>query len=143
MALRPPLHSQVHYRDIPVKKKTASEKAEEEQSLAIRKEAGLKIDPKTAEVDWSYGLDLDPYGICDEWELPEEFDQVGHQRSACSPQSDIWVPFSDLPDTVREELWARQKGRTVLASLRRVRRILSGRADRPEPRGRSCAGSGN
>ena len=142
MALRPPLHSQVHYRDIPVKKKTASEKAEEEQSLAIRKEAGLKIDPKTAEVDWSYGLDLDPYGICDEWELPEEFDQVGHQRSACFPQSDIWVHFSDLPDTVREELWARQKGRTVLASLRRVRRILSG-ADRPEPRGRSCAGSGN
>jgi hypothetical protein len=92
--------------DIPVKKKTASKKAEDEQWLAIRKEAGLTIDPQTAEVDWSYGLDLDPYGTCDEWELPEEFHQVGRQRWARSPESDIWVHFRDLPDAVREELWA-------------------------------------
>jgi hypothetical protein len=30
--------------------------------LAIRKKAGRKIDPKTAEVDWTYELTLDPYG---------------------------------------------------------------------------------
>ena len=34
------------FPDIPVKRKTASEKAEDEQWLAIRKEAGLKIDPE-------------------------------------------------------------------------------------------------
>jgi hypothetical protein len=65
------------FPDIPVKKKTASEKLETEQWLAVRKEAGLKIDPETAEVDWDYGLDLDPYGVYDEWELPEEYHQVG------------------------------------------------------------------
>ena len=37
------------FPDIPVEKKTASEKAEDQKWLAIRKEAGLKIDPETAE----------------------------------------------------------------------------------------------
>ena len=31
-----------------------------EQWLATRKEAGIKIDPETAEVDWTYALTLDP-----------------------------------------------------------------------------------
>ena len=34
-----------------------------DQWLAIRKEAGLKIDPATAEVMWTYGYTLDPYGV--------------------------------------------------------------------------------
>ena len=34
-----------------------------EQWLATRKEAGLKIDPETAEVDWIYAQTLDPYGV--------------------------------------------------------------------------------
>jgi hypothetical protein len=116
------------YPDIPVKKKTASEKAEDEQWHAIRKEAGLKIDPKTAEVEWSYGLDRDPYGICDEWELPEEFDQVGRQRWARAPQTDdIWVHFGDLPETVREELWARHGSRIAFpAGLDRLPAQRSG-----------------
>src|SRR5262245_6113391 len=33
-----------------------------EQWLAIRKEAGLKIDPATAETCWQYAQTLDPYG---------------------------------------------------------------------------------
>ena len=65
------------FPDIPVKKKTASEKTEIEQWLAIRKEAALKIDPQTAEVYSDYVLDMDPYGVLDEWELPEEFHQIG------------------------------------------------------------------
>ena len=73
------------FPDVPVKKKTASEKAEIEKWLAIRKEAGLKIDPETAEVDWDYGNDFDPYGVWDEWEVPQEFEVVGRQRlGACS-----------------------------------------------------------
>jgi hypothetical protein len=113
------------YPDIPVKKKTTSEKAEDEQWLAIRKEAGLKIDPKTAEVEWSYGLDLD-------WELSEEFDQVGRQRWARSPESDIWVHFKDLPDAVREELWARHRPRIAFpAGLERLPGTAIEEADLP------------
>lgn len=77
------------FPDIPVKKKTPNEKAETEQWLAIRKEAGLKIDPETAEVDWGYQQTLDPYDV------------------ARSPGSDIWVHFTDLPDAVGERIWAR------------------------------------
>jgi hypothetical protein len=40
------------FPDVPVKKRTAAEKAEIEQRLAIRKEEALKIDPETAEVYW-------------------------------------------------------------------------------------------
>ena len=36
---------------------------EREAWLAIRKEAGLKIDPETAEVECVYALTLDPYGV--------------------------------------------------------------------------------
>lgn len=57
--------------------------------LAIRKEAGLKIDPETAEVDWCYALTLDPYGVYPE--LPEDCRQVGREYFARSPESDIWV----------------------------------------------------
>ena len=96
------------FPDIPVKKKTASEKAEIEQWLAIRKEAALKIDPETAEVCRTYVLDTDPYGVLDEWELPEEFHQIGSTYFARAPGSDIWVHFYDLPDTVRERIWAKR-----------------------------------
>ena len=92
------------FPDIPVKKKTASEKAEIEQWLAIRKEAGLKIDPETAERGWDYRLDGDPYGIYDEWELPEEFHCVNRAYWARAPGSDIWVHSGDLP----EEFWGRR-----------------------------------
>jgi hypothetical protein len=97
------------FPDIPVKKKTASEKAEIEHWLAIRKEAGLKIDPETAEVDWKYAQTLDPYGVQDEWELPEEFEQVGREYFARSPGSGVWVSFDDLPDTVSGKLWEKHR----------------------------------
>jgi len=73
--------------------------------LAIRKEAGLKIDPETAEVDWDYAQTLDPYGI--DPDLPEELRQVGREYFARSPGSHIWVHFGDLPETTRAELWRR------------------------------------
>jgi hypothetical protein len=74
-----------------------------EQWLQIRKEAGLKIDPETAEVWWKYGYTIDPYGV--DKDLPEECRQVGREYFALSPGSDIWVWFGDLPDEVRERLW--------------------------------------
>ncbi len=46
-----------------------------EQWLACRKEAGLKIDPETAEVCWEIALIADPYGVYPD--LPEEMQCVG------------------------------------------------------------------
>jgi hypothetical protein len=79
------------------------------QWLAIRKEAGLKIDPETAEVDWKYAQTLDPYGIHPD--LPEELRQVGREYFARSPGSDIWVHFGGLPEETRDALWRRHKSK--------------------------------
>ena len=75
--------------------------------LASRKEAGLKINPETAEVCWTYALTLDPYGIYPD--LPEEYHQVGRAYFARSPGSDVWVEFGDLPDETHNALWERHK----------------------------------
>jgi hypothetical protein len=80
-----------------------------EQWLAVRKQAALKIDPETGEVEWTYAQTLDPYGV--EPELPEECWQVGREYFARSPESDIWVWFGDLPDTTRNALWEKHKSR--------------------------------
>lgn len=75
--------------------------------LAIRKEAGLKIDPETAEVEWIYAHTLDPYGVYPE--LPEECQQVGREYFARSPGSDVWVDFGDLPEATRDALWKKHR----------------------------------
>ena len=46
--------------------------------LADRREAGLKIDPATAEEGRIYALTLDTYGV--HGELPEELQQVGREH---------------------------------------------------------------
>ena len=76
---------------------------ETEQWLAIRKEAGLRIDPDTAEVEWDYAQTLDPYGVHPN--LPEECRQVGRAYFARSPECDTWVWFGDLPGETRRRLW--------------------------------------
>jgi hypothetical protein len=77
--------------------------------LASRKEAGLKIDPETAEVEWTYAETLDPYGVYPE--LPEEYWQVGREYFARSPGSDVWVSFGDLPEATRNALWEKHKSK--------------------------------
>ena len=80
-----------------------TEEMNSEQWLARRKEAGVKINPETAEIDWSYAQTLDPYGVHPD--LPEEYQQIGREYFACSPGSDIWVHFDDLPEETRDALW--------------------------------------
>jgi hypothetical protein len=75
---------------------------ETEAWIAERKREALLIDPATAEVDWSFGQTLDPYGMIPD--LPEELQQVGREYFARRPGSDIWVHFGDLPDDVRRKL---------------------------------------
>jgi hypothetical protein len=62
-----------------------------EQWLATRKEAGLKIDPETAEAHWTYAQTLDPYGVYPD--LPDECWQVGREYFARSPGRHMG-PFS-------------------------------------------------
>src|ERR1700688_511886 len=73
------------------------------QWLAIREEAGLKLDPETAEVEWCYAQTLDPYGV--DPDLPEQCQQIGREYFARSPASDVWVNFRDLSKTIRDALW--------------------------------------
>jgi hypothetical protein len=65
-----------------------------EQFLAIRREAGLKIDPATAEIDSFRTEMFDPYGI---YGPSEDAGCIQHEF-ARSPGSDIWVWFCDLPE---------------------------------------------
>ena len=39
---------------------------EVKERLRIRREAGQKIDPQTADVFWCYAQIADPYGVCPE-----------------------------------------------------------------------------
>jgi hypothetical protein len=88
-----------------MKRSNMSEEMSVDQYLAIRKEAALKIDPDTAEMDWSYIQIMDPYGVRPD--LPQEYDQVGRGYFARSPGSDVWVSFYDLPEKVVKALWER------------------------------------
>jgi uncharacterized protein DUF3631 len=74
--------------------------------LKAREDEAPKIDPKTAEVDWSYGQVLDPYGAIG---VPEDCSCVGREYFARRPGSDVWVHFDDLPDATREALWNRNR----------------------------------
>ena len=76
-----------------------------EQWLAVRKEAGTKIDPNTAEVYCTFRQTLDPYGVYGE--LPEICQQVGRDCFAQSPGSDVWVWFGDLPDATERAICKR------------------------------------
>ena len=65
---------------------TVREELTVEQWLQIRKQEGLKIDPESAEVTWSYAQVLDPYGV---YRLLPEEECVGRVYFARSPGSDI------------------------------------------------------
>jgi hypothetical protein len=84
-------------------RESETKKRTRKQWLAVRKEAGLKIDPETAEVSCEHGSVRDPYGLYD---LTDEEDNIGRNYFARSPGS-VWVSFHDLPDAVRDRLWAR------------------------------------
>ena len=72
---------------------------------AIFKEAAKTINPATAKVMCARVQVIDPYGILDPF--PEEGDCIGKDYFARAPGSDIWVVFSDLPQSVVDELWKR------------------------------------
>jgi hypothetical protein len=76
--------------------------------LAARKEAGVHIDPETAEVAGSYGQILDPYGV--DPHLSAECQQGGWDHFARAPRSNVWVWFGDLPAATQAILGAKDSG---------------------------------
>jgi hypothetical protein len=74
-----------------------------EEWLAIRKKAGRKINPATAEIMWKYGYAFDVYEIGSGPFL--DFQQLQRNYFARSPGSDIWVFLYDLPTATRHALW--------------------------------------
>jgi hypothetical protein len=78
-----------------------------QEFINVRKEAARQIDPENAEVDWSYGQIMDPYGI--DPDLPDELQCVGRIYFARASGSDIWVSFYDLPKAIRDALWEKHK----------------------------------
>jgi hypothetical protein len=77
-----------------------------EEFLAGRKAAGRRIDPNSADLEFTFGWAqvVDPYGVLD---VPPEYDCVGRVYFARWPDSGGWVSFDDLPDEARDELWRR------------------------------------
>ena len=75
--------------------------------LAIRKKAGRKIDPETAEIMWKSGYALDPYRIGSR--SLQAYQQLQRNYFARSPGSDTWVFFYDLPTATRHALWKKHR----------------------------------
>ena len=92
-----------------------------EQWLQIRKEEAMRIDPETAEVEWSYRETFDPYGIG--LELSDEERQVGREYFARSRGSDIWVWFGDLPKETRNRLWEMHSSKLAFPAATLVSRV--------------------
>jgi hypothetical protein len=82
---------------------------ETEEFHENRRQIGLTINPDTAEVMWTYGYTLDPYGLEDN--LPEEARQIGRTYFARSPGSGTWVWFGDLPGPTEDALRAKHKSK--------------------------------
>jgi hypothetical protein len=90
-----------------MKTKQSADEIEREKFLAIRKEAGRKIDPATAEIDRYYCCHGDPYGVYSESEIPEELYGASKEYFFRAPGSDIWVWECDLPQATHEALYKR------------------------------------
>ncbi len=94
---------------------TTDDQISVDEWLAIRKEAGLTIDPRTAEVMWTFGYGIDPYGVYTD-DLTEEEKCIGRIYFARSPGSEIWVHYYDLTaKTLRAWRGSEQERRSLKA----------------------------
>jgi hypothetical protein len=100
--LEPPERSRVHNGRVD---RDCISHAEYKRRTEERRAAGLLLDPSTAEIDWNYALNQDPYG--DGLPLLPQEEQSGREYFARAPGSDIWVNVGDLPDATRDAIWKR------------------------------------
>jgi hypothetical protein len=69
---------------------------------AHRKEAGLKIDPETAEISWDKVNYFDPYG--ERPEISREYYSPVRGYFVCAPGTDDWIWCRDLPEATVAKL---------------------------------------
>ena len=72
---------------------------------------GLKIDPETAEVDWTYEQTFQNFGVLDDQELQKNFIKSGVSIGRVPKEANVWIHFSDLPEGIREAIWAKHRSR--------------------------------
>ena len=72
------------------------------QWLQSRERAALDIDPATAKIAYTAEQLFDPYGVYPE--VPERYRYSVRDHFACSPDSNVWVWFGDLPQTTADAL---------------------------------------
>jgi hypothetical protein len=70
-------------------------KADYKRFYKKRKAFGRRIDPATAEVDWEYGQEMDPYRVLPF--IPDKYPQIGRNYFARDPKEKEWVAFENLP----------------------------------------------
>ena len=92
---------------------TTGDQISVDEWLAIRKEVGLTIDPRTAEVMWTFGYVIDPYGVYTH-DLMEEEKCMGRIYFARSPGDEIWVDYGDLPEKTLAALRGSERERRSL-----------------------------
>jgi hypothetical protein len=87
--------------------------------LEGRREAGQRMDPKSADVEVTFWWTevLDPYGVYD---LTPGEECVGRSYFARSPDSGGWVHFCDLPGDAQEELWRRINSGELVDSFENI-----------------------
>jgi len=91
---------------------------------ALRRAAGLAIDPKTAAVKWTYAQTLDPYG--DYPSIPDGYDQVGREYFGRAPGTEVWIDFGDLPQATQDALWEKYCSKLMFpAGLHDVDTVVS------------------
>jgi hypothetical protein len=73
------------------------------QTIKIREQEALKIDPETAHVCSHYAFIFDEYAT--DLDLPEDFTGFGKTYFARSQGSPTWVAFAHLPEATRKRLW--------------------------------------
>jgi hypothetical protein len=91
----------------PAQEEAAMTREDRDAFYAQRKDAGQRIDPTTAIVEWCWARVADPYGI--EHDLPEEYSCVGREHFACDPNERVWVHFSDLPEATHTALMHKEQ----------------------------------
>ena len=93
---------------------TTHDQVSAEEWLAIRNEAGLTVDPQTAEVMCTYANTIDPYGV--HTDLSDEEKQIGRVYFARAPGNNVWVHYGDLPDATLGALrGSKQEHRSLAA----------------------------
>jgi hypothetical protein len=88
----------------------------------MRKEAGLRVDPETAEICREWRESFDPYDVLGS--VPPECQSVGSEWFARAPSTNEWVLFEHLPPATRAMLMAKDIKKTIIKARTRKEALM-------------------